>query len=362
MNTVNDRIQSLLDQFVAEGKEMGVQVAAYHHGRLLVNAFAGVARPDTDRQVNDKTLFPVFSTTKGIAATVIHRLAERGLLRYDDPICKVWPEFAAEGKDRITLRQGMNHSAGLPYMPLGIGYREMSDWNGMCSAIAAMKPLWAPGSKTEYHAITYSWIVGEVACRVTGKSFPQLVQEEICEPLNIDTLFVGLPAELEDEVAILKAYEPIPTPPPPGQTESIPHWIGQLHTMMNRSDSRRACIPASNGIMNALAIAKHYAALLPGGVEGVELLPPERVRLATEAEIPPGQEEVKRWALGYQLGGPLSVYGGHSAFGHGGHGGSTGFADPEAGLAFGLTKNLYVQESTKDLVVREIRQALNRKV
>lgn len=362
MRDAQSIVQSLLDQLVFSGAERGLQFAAYRNGELLVNASAGVANHSNGEKVDENTLFPVFSTTKGIAATVIHRLAERGLLSYDEPIATLWPEFAAQGKESITLRQALNHSCGLPNMPKGIGYRDMCDWKRMCSYIAEMKPLWPPGTRMEYHAITYSWTIGEVACRATGLSFPELVQVEICAPLGLKTMFVGLPAGLEPKVAILEEYGPDPVPPPDGQTQPVPYWLGPLHTMMNRSDARRACIPASNGIMNALAIARHYAALLPGGLNGVELLPPERVRLATEPQrlaFPENEDYCKTWGLGYKLGEPGSAYGETArAFGHSGYGGSLGFADPESGLAVGFTKNLYQDQPTARTLLDALRAEL----
>lgn len=362
MRDAQSTIQRLLDQLVCNGAERGLQFAAYQHGKLVVNAAAGVANHANGQKVNENTLFPVFSTTKGMAATVVHRLAERGLLSYDEPIAKVWPEFAAQGKESITLRQALNHSCGLPHMPKGIGYRDMCDWKRMCSYVAEMKPLWPPGSRMEYHAITYSWTIGEVACRATGLSFSELIQREICAPLGLKTMFVGLPPELESAVAVLEEYGPDPAPPPEGQTQAVPYWIGPLHSMMNRPDARRACIPASNGIMNALAIARHYAALLPGGVDGVELLPPERVRLATEPQkpaMPENDEYPRTWGLGYKLGEPGSAYGEtFRSFGHSGYGGSLGFADPESGLAVGFTKNLYQDQPSASTLLDALRAEL----
>src|ERR1700722_20865411 len=101
---MQNRIQTLLDCLVAEGKERGLQVAAYVDGKLVLNAWAGVADADSGRAVDADTLFPVFSTTKGMAATIIHLLVERGQLSYDEPIAKVWPEFGAHGTGGITLR------------------------------------------------------------------------------------------------------------------------------------------------------------------------------------------------------------------------------------------------------------------
>ena len=297
---MQNQIQTLLNRLVSEGRERGLQVAAYVDGRLVVNAWAGVADARSGRLVDEKTLFPVYSTTKGIAATLIHQIVERGLISYETPIATVWPEFGANGKEQVTLRQVLNHSSGVPQMPAGIGFTELCDWNVMCEKIAALKPLWPPGTRMEYHAMTYGWIVGEVARRVDGRPFTQLLEEEICRPLGVDTMFVGIPDEVEDRVAILEEYGIDPQPPEDGRPQSVPASLGPLHAWMNRPDVRRACIPASNGIMNAHAIARHYAALLPGGVDGIQLLPPDRVKLATalqKPDHPQGEDYPKDWGL-----------------------------------------------------------------
>jgi CubicO group peptidase (beta-lactamase class C family) len=139
--------------------------------------------------------------------------------------------------------------------------------------------------------------------------------------------------------------------------QPVPGWLWPLHEMMNRSDARRSCQPASNGVMNARAVARHYAALLPGGVDGVELLPPERIRKATSWQQAPDESPL-RMGLGYMIGGEGSPMGGAQSFGHGGYGGSLGFADLETGLAFGLTKNLFSSAPTVGEIVNELRNRL----
>lgn len=352
------QIQNLLNRLVSEGKERGLQVAAYIDGSLVVNAWAGIADAGSGRPVDENTLFPVFSTTKGIAATLIHQIVERGLISYETPIAAVWPEFGANGKERITLRQVLNHSSGIPQMPSGISFQDLCDWNGMCQKIAALKPLFPPGTRMEYHAITYGWLVGEVARRVDGRTFSQLLEEDICSQIGIETMFVGIPDEVESRVAVLEEYELDPQLPDDGSPQAIPASLCPLHAFMNRPDMRRACIPATSGIMNARAIARHYAALLPGGVDGIELLPPHRVKLATEMQKPdhPERDDYPRdWGLGYKIGGGGSFYGDVSAFGHSGYGGSHGFADPQSMLAVGLTKNLFHKEDTLSEIITVLR-------
>ena len=168
-------------------------------------------------------------------------------------------------------------------------------------------------------------------------------------------MFVGIPDEVEPRVAVLEEIfeEPL-TQPNPGEPQSISPFMWPLHEWMNRPEARRACIPASTGIMDARSIARHYAALLPGGVDGVELLPPERIRLATQFEkgIP--------HAGGYLFAGDPELLGTVElpAFGHGGYGGSNAFADPKHRFAVGLTKNRYAKQGAQALIIAELKSAL----
>jgi CubicO group peptidase (beta-lactamase class C family) len=362
MHDAQTRVQSLLNHLVQEGKECGLQVAVYKDGALVIDAWAGVADGAGRRPVDGRTLFPVYSTTKGIAATVIHLLVERGKADYDMRIADCWPEFAARGKARITLRQALNHTAGLPQMPLNIGFAELCDWETMCAAIADLEPLWPAGTNRVYHAMTFGWIVGEVARRVDGRPFAQIVREDICQPLGIEDLYIGIPDSVEPRVATLDSSG---DPPPPFSgidAKAVPAWMGPLDLVVNRPDVRRACIPASNGIMSARAIARHYAALLPGGVDGITLLPPDRVRMATELQPLTGAQEQAPGApiaLGYFLMGEDNA-----AFGHAGYGGSVGFAESRSGIALGFAKNRCrpspATAGTAQAIIDTVRESLAR--
>ena len=148
---------------------------------------------------------------------------------------------------------------------------------------------------------------------------------------------------------MLKTVEPQP----------IPAWICPLHSWMNKTESRRACVPGSNGIMSARAIARHYAALMPGGVDGIELLTPERMRVATERQKLKDNTYINK-SLGYNLGDIDPIKGDRfTSFGHGGYGGSIGFAIPEYKFAVALTKNLFSNDSAHDGIICEVRKILN---
>jgi CubicO group peptidase (beta-lactamase class C family) len=382
MHDVQGRVQAVLDDLVASGVERGLQVAIYHGEELVVDAWAGVADPATGRLVDGDTLFTVFSTTKGIVATLIHILVARGTLDYDSPIARYWPEFGAHGKEGITVRHALTHTAGIPQMPDGVEIVNLCDWTGMCRLVADLRPLWSPGTFTGYHALTVGWILGGLAEHATGRSLPRLVRDEICAPLGISSLYLGVDAAVEGRVAELVSAPPRdadPTDPPLASPfaalslqelneRAIPAPLQPLEVVFNRPELRRAVVPAAGGVMNARAIARHYAALAGGTLDGVQLLAPEVIGRVSALGTADGDVVLGapiRKGLGYFLGGPhMPVSDAPAAFGHPGHGGSLGFADPEHRFAFGFTKNYIIggpgrASDAAYLVLREARAALH---
>jgi CubicO group peptidase (beta-lactamase class C family) len=361
-----ERVQRLIDKLVRQDQERGLQVAAYLDGKLIVDAWAGIADPATARPVDGETLFPVFSVTKGMASTTVHILVARGQLEYDTPLVTWWPEFGVHGKEIITLRQALAHLSGVPQMPEGLVAGDLGDWAGMCKRIANLIPLWPPGARSYYHAMTFGWIVGETAHRADGRDFKTIIQEEVSRPLGINSLFVGIPDQAEPLVARLETYPhppkaPFPAPGPtpasdPVAERSIPAYVKPLADFMNLPDARRACIPASSGIMNARAIARHYAALLGNGVDGVRLFDDQVRHRVTRSNPAEGEPANTGFGLGYALYGPPEDPG--FVFGHGGYGGSQDLADTRYNLAVGITKNRMTgggpEGSTADRLLRII--------
>jgi CubicO group peptidase (beta-lactamase class C family) len=348
MIDLQQRIQSLLDRLVAEGQEYECQAAAYIGGKLVVDAWAGPA----GSRIDGDTLIPIWSTTKGLAATAVHRLVERGVLSWDDPIAQWWPEFAARGKGGITLRHALAHTAGLAAMPERQDMAAICDWDDMCRFLAGATPVSAPGETQAYHAITYGWLIGETCRRADGRDFARIVREEICDP-------IGVPSPFWDGRTPVLTLD-VPPPGPAGEPNpAIPPWVCPLEALINRDDVKRACLAASNGVSSARSLAKHYAALIGDGVDGIRLLRPETVRAATRREIPTGANGAAAGprGLGYGLyGGPED----HSAaFGHGGFGGSNAFADTRLDLGFGFTcRRMQGAPDTSGLILAEIRAAL----
>lgn len=369
MSDAQARVQALLNELVERNVESGLQVAAYHHGKLVIDAWSGLANVQTGQSVEGDTLFCVFSCTKGITTTAIHMLVDLGKLDYDAPVAHYWPEFGQNGKSMITLRHVLTHTAGIPQVPDEIGPKESCDWERACQAVADLRPIWEPGTQTGYHAITFGWILGEVARRVDGRPFGQFVNDEITRPMGIDDMHLGIPDHVEKRVALLETLPPTTDEVPPADAliwKAIPPTYWPLSDWANQPDVRRACIPAGNGIMTARALARFYDALIPAGA-GPCLLSADRLRTATsvqteDVDVVLGSPERK--ALGYWIGGDdLSTLGTRSSsFGHSGAGGSIGFADPEHEFAFALAKTRMVNAGPGDgaayLVARETRRAL----
>lgn len=346
---VQKQVQKAIDELVDSGVERGMQVAVYRRGELVVDAVAGIADPATGRAVQSDTPFYNFSICKGAASTVAHILAERGLFRYDTPVVELWPEFGARGKEKVTVRHVLSHTAGVPGIPLNTTMEDLSDWDKMCATIADEELWWEPGTKIGYHAYTFGYLVGEIVRRATGKPISRVLLEEVSGPLGVgDQLYFGMPASeqhrlarLEDaptDLAAMAAMASMPQDLPifkAGPTSLMP-----TAELGNRADILAADIPAG-GKTSARAIARMYAALL-GEVDGVRLISPERLREATAVAMR-GNDQVfgmpTTWALGYAIGGLGTAHDSDSVFGVGGAGGSFACGDTATGIAFAVTKN-----------------------
>lgn len=365
------RLERLFEQLVDGGFELGVQAAVYLEGERVADVCVGRVSSASSRKVASDTLFPVCSTGKGILATIVHCLAARGIVNYDKPVAEYWPEFGVNGKDVITVRQALAHQAGIPQVPVFRSLNEACDFDSACARVAELTPQWTPGSTMQYHSRTWGWIVGGLAQKAAGRSLPRLLLEEVTRPLGIDdAMFFGITEEADQRYSPFEAQpvqqEQVTTAPathadpPPG---AIPELVLPLMDFVNLPKVRRCCMPAVNGIMSAGAIAKHYAALL-GEVDGVRLIPAERLKLATTRVTEEGTPPLcfgHGFGLGYCLKGPASDSG--AFFGHGGAGGSEGMANRAMGMAVGLVKNRMDTHSqapdhTNRLLLREIMDVL----
>src|SRR5713226_2763761 len=205
MSDAQTRVQEAIDRLVDFGTERGIQVAVYRGADLVVDAVAGVADPATGRLVTSGTPFYNFSIVKGAASTLAHILAERGVFGYDTPVVDLWPEFGAHGKQAVTVRHVLNHSAGVPGIPLDTTVEDLCEWDKMCAAIADEALWWEPGTRVGYHAYTFGYIVGEIVRRATGKPISQVLREDVSAPLWVaDELYFGMPESEHHRLAHLE--------------------------------------------------------------------------------------------------------------------------------------------------------------
>ncbi len=337
-------IDAVLDEAVASGGELGVQVAVIRGGRTLVDAVRGVADPGTGVAVYHGTLFWAASTAKGVASTVAHTLVEHGELSDDLRVVEVWPEFGAHGKDDVTLRHVLEHTAGVPFLPADISAAGLCDWEHMCSVIADSTLAWAPGTRFGYHAKTFGFLLGEVVRRATGETISALLRERITGPLGVaDEVHFGVPESLLPRVARqVAASGPVPSPPEPGSpvARAMPPGVQPDADYANRADVLTSDIP-SEGTMTARGVARIYSALL-GHVDGVTLVSPDRLR-AMAAITFTGTDAVMdvaaSWAYGYSPFRPDGHGRPSSTFGMVGMNGSAAYADIDSGVAVAVMRN-----------------------
>ena len=370
----------------AEHGEVGAGFSLVVDGRTVVDLWGGVADAATGAPYTEDTLQLVFSSTKGATALCANLLAQRGELDIDAPVTTYWPEFAQGGKGDIPVRCLLGHQGGLPYIDAPLELADLLAWDPAVEALAAMTPLWEPGTAHGYHAVTYGWLVGEVVRRITGKSLGTFFADEVAGPLGLE-FWVGLPDEQQGRVAPLTnrglprverpaeaaaaaASEPgmaaeNPVVEPEEASGDLVAMVEQLlgpdsllvkalggavslpfvgEGVFNRPDVLAAELPAANGVTNARSLARMYAATV-GAVDGVStgpLLTPQQVTAASTTQTSGADLCLffeTTFGLGYMTASPFSPYGSARSFGHAGAGGSVGFADPENGLGFGYVMN-----------------------
>lgn len=387
--TVAAGYEPVRDAFVrnfGERGERGAAVTVYRDGRRVVDLWGGTKDVDGDFEAGDApwergTAQIVRSATKGVAAAALLLLHQRGELDLDAPVGSYWPEFKARGKERVLVRHVLAHRAGVPALDRPLTPAEALDPDLAAAVVAAQAPFWEPGEDHGYHAQTYSWLVGELVRRVTGRPVGEWIADEIAGPLGLD-LWVGLPTS-EAEAGRTGRLGRIEAPAGPGGLRMRPkrnvaeayadpesltrRAFGAIDPSPDENDSayRAAALPASNGVATADALARFYAGLVGEVGGGGRLFTPATVELARgEASAGPDRVLVvnTRFGLGYMLHGAASPLLGPGSFGHPGRGGALGFADPESGVAFGYVTNGMNKGVTADpraqALVRALRESL----
>ncbi|QLL05247.1 lipase LipD [Mycobacterium vicinigordonae] len=329
----------------------GGALSVYVEGRQVVDVWTGYADRKGEVPWTADTGAMVFSATKGLAATIIHLLVDRGLLSYDAPVADYWPEFGVNGKSEITVSDMLRHRAGLSHLK-GVDKDTIMDHLLMEKRLAAATAGRAHG-KMAYHAITYGWLLSGLARAVTGKGMRELFREELARPLNTDGLHLGRPPggcpTTAAQTLLPQAKIPTPlldfiAPKVAGLSFSgllgsiyFPGIMSMLQDDMPFLDGE---LPAVNGVVTARALAKTYAVLANDGViDDTRLLSSEAVA---------GMKGKSEFWPDLNLGLPFTYHQGYQSspvpgflegYGHIGLGGTVGWADPETGSAFGYVHN-----------------------
>jgi CubicO group peptidase (beta-lactamase class C family) len=344
-------VRAAFAQNFADGMEIGASFAVMINEEPVVNVWGGWRdRAGTIPWTAD-TLTAIHSTTKPIAAIAVAMQVEDGLIEYDKPVAGYWPEFAAEGKDQLTVAQVLSHQGGLCGFIDPIDPNLWLDQRGLTAALAALKPLWTPGSASGYHPLTFGYIADELLRRVSGKKVGDVVRNELCGPNGID-FRLGI----QDADLPRYAEQTLPTGIADFGEITIPKkaaffvpWAGP-----RRGDPawRRMEIPSGAGVATAYALAQLFGVFAHGGKLGdLRLMSPETFA-ELSAERIDGNDLVMPYPIAWAAGVMRNK---HGAFGpepqtlaHSGRGGSFGFGDPVRGMAGGYVMNKLSQDLLMD--------------
>jgi CubicO group peptidase (beta-lactamase class C family) len=335
------------ENFTQRG-ETGAAICVTIGGRVVADLWGGWTSAAKVTRWQPDTLVNLFSVGKGWLALLAAQLTGTGLLDTDAPVARYWREFAAAGKQAVTLRQLLSHQAGVPALRRRMPPNAMLDWRAMTGAIAEERPWWQPGTAHGYHVNTFGFAVGEVLRRVSGRSVGALLREQVAGPLGAD-IHIGLAASEHGRVAEFSwPGEVRQEQEPAGRSDDeLMRYNAYFNPaglsgsgVVNTASWRSAEVPSANGHGSARGIARVYAALAAGDIaDGAPVVDPGALADAISEQVY-GPDLVlhrpSRFGLGFQLTAPERPMGhGQSGFGHFGAGGSLGCCDPEAGVAIG---------------------------
>jgi len=371
--------EAFADNF-ARRRELGGACCAYRRGEKVVDLWGGIRNKQTGEPWEKDTMVIVHSATKGLAAMALAIVHSRGWLDYEEPVCAYWPEFAQQGKERITIRQLLAHQAGLFAFDEPVDRSVVADLDRLAVVLARQKPAWEPGTRQAYHALTLGFYEGELLRRVDPqhRSLGRFFQDEIASPLRLD-LYIRLPEEIPNSG--------LATIAPPGPIKMLFGFPLRfsLEAMNRRSNIYRALVinpgaavsldehriyarnlevPSGGAVGTARAIAHAYSVFANGGHElGLRK---ETVDLLAAPAIPPTRgfhdECLKgdvQFSLGFMKPSLVWPFGSASSFGSPGAGGSLGFADPEAGVGYAYVTSQMGTSLTGDPRDVALRDALN---
>jgi CubicO group peptidase (beta-lactamase class C family) len=355
-----ERVREALAAILVSGSEVGAALAVYVDARAVVDLWGGHTDGARTRPWDRDTIVNLYSIGKAVTAVCALRLVEAGLLDLDAPVARYWPEFAQAGKAQIPVRYLLTHQAALPAIARPLPSGAWSHWDVMTDALAAQAPWWEPGTGHGYHVNTQGFLIGEVVRRITGTTLGTYLREDFAGRAGLD-FFIGFGPEHDGRCADL-----VPRPASPEdeqlwrQLSVNPERLSGLPLMrvnayrnppelsgtgvVNTRAWRAAEVPSTNGHGNARAVARLYSALAGDGqLDGVHVLSPPIIARATEPQVHGDDmllQRPTRFGLGFQLTMAERPLGpSPRAFGHFGAGGSLGFADPDARIAFGYAMN-----------------------
>ena len=360
---VEPGFEPVADAFVrafAGHDAMGAALAVRVDGRSVVDLHGGARDLATGEPWLADTASVIFSCTKGLMAILAARLVQEGRLDYEAPVARYWPEFAAAGKEEVTVAHLLGHRSGLSAPDVDLSTDDLVDWPTVTTALARQAPLWRPGSAYAYHAITQGWLVGEVVRRVTGLSAGAYFADLIAGPLELDA-WIGLPDGHDGTIATLsvgRTLQALIDQQAAARTPGVVDWLDRAMTLggalpaalvgdgegFNDPRVRRAEIPAAGGIATARALATIWSATLVPE-RGIRLVDDDVLDRALEVQSEgapffPAPGPWPRWGMGFQLDSEARRYLTPSSFGHDGAGGQVAFADPVHGVGFAFLTNV----------------------
>lgn len=378
--TIDSRFEPVAELFFEQGRTLpgGSSLAIFQDGKPVLNLWQGVG--GAGRPWDASTTSVIFSSTKGLASILAHRLIQEGKLDLEQKVSFYWPEFAQGGKQDIPVKWLLQHKAGLSAIRRNLSIVEITDGHTIEDELAAQEPLWEPGTAHGYHALTFGTLVGKLVHNITGMTLGKYFDQLIAQPLGVDA-WIGLPKEKFKNLAPLitdgKRKATVAEPDTDAYWLSramsfggaLDHKIESFETGFNNPKLLAAELPGAGGVSNAFAIAKIYSAAATA-TDGVRLLDDETLRAAT---VPQSTGPLKFesqtgpfpvWGNGFMLDVPgfKGMLGKHS-FGHDGLGGQNAFGDFEHRIGFAYTTN-YLQSGAEEqlrqqVLIRKLKEILS---
>lgn len=338
-----DKVGEAFAQNFEEGLELGAAFAMVIDGETVIDIRGGHTDRAKEKLWDETTLACIYSSGKAVLAFLMARAVSDGLLDYEAPVAQYWPEFAAAGKERVTVAEALSHQAGLCGFPDEMPPETWLDWDVICAKLAAMAPLWAPGTANGYHPQTVGFIAGELLRRVTGKTTGALI-DELSETLDLN-LYCGM----NESDGARAAYMPKPPKAPDlgpmnefKQYAFLKPWSAPAK--VSREDWMAAELPASNMHADAHSLARIAHPMATGGrdVSGAAILTQEAINAALKERIR-GDDLVLPFHLSWAAGLMRNInrhFGpNEAAFGHAGFGGSCVIVDPHNSLTAAYVMN-----------------------